>query len=72
MNWSVLLVDDNSLMRQGLRFLFEAEPEFEVCGEASHGREAIEKAATLKPHLIVLDYAMPVMNVTCPPFLVQS
>jgi DNA-binding NarL/FixJ family response regulator len=58
----VLLVDDNHLMRKALRFLFETEPDFEVTGEAKHGQEAIEKAKHLRPHLIILDYSMPVMN----------
>jgi DNA-binding NarL/FixJ family response regulator len=58
----VLLVDDNGLMRQALRRLFNAEPEFEVCGEAENGLEAVEKVETLRPHLVILDYSMPVMN----------
>ena len=58
----VLLVDDNQGMRQALRMLFESEPDFEVAGEAEHGQEAIEKAEVLKPHLIILDFSMPVMN----------
>jgi YesN/AraC family two-component response regulator len=58
----VLLVDDNHLMRKALRFLFEWEPNFQVTGEANHGQEAIEKAQALRPHLIILDYSMPVMN----------
>jgi DNA-binding NarL/FixJ family response regulator len=58
----VLLVDDNALIRKAIRAIIEAEDDFEVCGEAQHGREAIEKAPALKPHLILLDCAMPVMN----------
>jgi DNA-binding NarL/FixJ family response regulator len=58
----VLLADDNKGMRQALRMLFESEPDFEVVGEAKHGQEAIEKAEMLKPHLIILDFSMPVMN----------
>jgi DNA-binding NarL/FixJ family response regulator len=58
----VLLVDDNALIRRQIRALFEAEDAFEVCGEAEHGREAIEKARALKPHLIVIDFQMPLMN----------
>jgi DNA-binding NarL/FixJ family response regulator len=55
----VLLADDKSLMRQALRRLFEAEPEFEVCGEAKHGLDAIEKAEKLRPHLVILDWRCP-------------
>jgi DNA-binding NarL/FixJ family response regulator len=62
MAWGVLLVDDSALVREGLRLLFDGEPAFEIYGEAIDGREAIEKAEKLKPRLIVLDFAMPVMN----------
>jgi YesN/AraC family two-component response regulator len=58
----VLLVDDNRLMRRAVRMLVDSETDFEIIGEAEHGREAIEKAEKLRPHLIILDYAMPVMN----------
>lgn len=58
----VLLVDDNATVRNALRPLFDSNPDFNVCGEAAHGREAVEKAATLRPDLIVLDLSMPVMN----------
>jgi YesN/AraC family two-component response regulator len=53
----VLLVDDNQQVRQGLRMLFESEPDFDVIGEAEHGHDAIEKAEVLKPHLIILDFS---------------
>jgi DNA-binding NarL/FixJ family response regulator len=59
---TVLIVDDNEIIRRGLRELFRAEPDFDVCGEAENGREAIEKAQELHPDLIVLDLSMPVMN----------
>lgn len=49
-------------MRSSLRRLFEACPEFEVSGEAEDGQDAIDKAGHLKPDLIILDLAMPVMN----------
>ena len=58
----VLIVDDNEMVRRGLRCLFESEPAFKVCGEAVDGRDAIEKARELKPDLIVLDFSMPGMN----------
>jgi two-component system response regulator NreC len=58
----VQLVDDNAVVRTAVRRLFDSHPDFEVCGEAENGREAIEKAERLKPDLIVLDLAMPVMN----------
>lgn len=58
----VLLVDDNSTIRGGVRGLFDSHPNFVVCGEAEHGRDAIEKAPSLRPDLIVIDMSMPVMN----------
>ncbi len=61
---TVLIVDDNEIIRRGLRELFTAEPDFDMCGEAENGREAIEKAQELHPDLIVLDLSMPVMNGT--------
>lgn len=59
---SVLIVDDNAFIRQALCELFERESDFEVCGEAENGKEAILKAQDLRPDLIVLDLSMPVMN----------
>src|SRR6266705_3412856 len=52
----------NALIRQALCELFKREADFEVCGEAENGREAIEKAQQLHPDLIVMDLSMPVMN----------
>lgn len=59
---TVLVVDDNPLVRRALCELFTREADFEVCGEAENGREAIEKAQQLLPDLIVTDLSMPVMN----------
>ena len=59
---SVLVVDDNPVVRHALCELFTREAGFEVCGEAEDGRDAIEKAQVLHPDLIVTDLAMPVMN----------
>lgn len=59
---SVLIADDNALVRQRLGELFRREPDFEVCAEAENGREAIEEAHESNPDLIVLDLSMPVMN----------
>ena len=58
---SILLVDDNELIRQALGRIVELS-EFVVCGEATNGREAINKAVQLRPDVIVLDMSMPVMN----------
>ena len=58
----VLVVDDNAVMRQLVRQLFETEHGFEVCGDAVDGADAIEKAIALKPQLIVMDSQMPIMS----------
>ncbi|MBU2666269.1 response regulator transcription factor [Actinoplanes bogorensis] len=55
----VLLVDDQQLIRAGLRMLCDAEPDLEVVGEAGNGREAIDQAARLAPDVIVMDLRMP-------------
>ncbi|SRR5713101_6618825 len=59
---TVLIVDDNAFIRQALCEIFKREADFEVCGEAENGKEAIEKTQGLRPDLIVLDLSMPVMN----------
>ncbi|MET7709917.1 response regulator transcription factor [Micromonospora sp. NPDC005413] len=55
----VLLVDDQHLIRAGLRMLCEAQPDIEVVGEADNGREAIPLAARLLPDVVVMDLRMP-------------
>jgi len=55
-------VDDNCFVRQLLTEIFKRENDFDVCGEAANGREAVKSASMLHPDLIVLDLAMPVMN----------
>jgi YesN/AraC family two-component response regulator len=62
MTHTVLIADDNPLIRQGLSELFQTEEDFDVCGDAENGREAVEKAQELHPDLILLDLSMPVMN----------
>ena len=59
---SVLIVDDNPVIRQALCELFTREGDFDVCGEAENGKEAVEKAQQLLPDLIVTDLSMPIMN----------
>jgi len=58
----LLIVDDSPALRKALRATLDSHDDWQVCGEASNGREGIEKAQQLKPDLIVLDLAMPVMN----------
>ena len=59
---NVLIVDDNPCVRTALCELFSREGDFNVCGEAENGREAIEKAQQLYPDLIVTDLSMPILN----------
>ena len=59
---TILIVDDNAYIRLALCGLFKRESDFEVCGEAENGKEAIAEALELRPDLIVLDLSMPVMN----------
>jgi DNA-binding NarL/FixJ family response regulator len=59
---TILIADDHRIIRDGLRSLLEAEPLFQLVGEASSGTEALQLATTLVPDVIVLDLAMPDMN----------
>src|SRR6267143_1723783 len=58
----IMIVDDGPEVRQVIRAVFEARTDYEICGEASNGAEAIEKALELKPDLLLLDVAMPMLN----------
>jgi DNA-binding NarL/FixJ family response regulator len=59
---TVLIADDNAFVRTALYEIFEREPDFHVCAVVENGREAIEEACRLRPDLIVLDLAMPVVS----------
>ena len=59
---TILLVEDHAIVRQGLSSLLNAEPEFKMLGEARNGREAVEMAKKLRPDVILMDIAMPVLN----------
>lgn len=58
----VLVVDDHALMRDGIRALLGLHDDIETVGEASEGREAIEKARELAPDVLIMDIAMPEMD----------
>jgi NarL family two-component system response regulator LiaR len=58
----ILIVDDGEEVRQVMRAVFEARTGYEICGEASNGAEAVQKALELKPDLMLLDVAMPLLN----------
>jgi len=61
-NLRVLLVDDQSLVRMGFRMVLDAEPDLTVVGEASDGREAVQRAAELRPDIVLMDVRMPGMD----------
>jgi two-component system response regulator NreC len=62
MSLRILLADDHTIMRNGLRLLLERQSDFIVVGEASNGREAVELADLKTPDVIIMDVAMPMMN----------
>lgn len=55
----ILIADDNDMVRRGVTLILSAFPEWEVCGEARDGSEALQKARELLPDLILLDISMP-------------
>lgn len=58
----ILLADDHSLLRRGLRSILEAQPGWQICAEAHTGREAVAQAAQLRPDVVILDVCMPELN----------
>ena len=58
----ILIADDHALLRQGIRKVLELEDDFQVIGEAGDGEEAVSKAATLVPDILLLDINMPKIN----------
>jgi DNA-binding NarL/FixJ family response regulator len=59
---TVLLAEDHEIVREGLRALLQAEGDLEVVGEAQTGRQAVELARRLRPAVVVMDIAMPLLN----------
>jgi DNA-binding NarL/FixJ family response regulator len=59
---TVLLADDHAIVRQGLSALLKTDGHFEILGQARNGREAVLMAETLKPDVILMDIAMPILN----------
>src|SRR5574340_1043961 len=55
----IMLADDHTLFRQGIRTLISAETDMEVVGEASNGGDAVEKAAEVRPDVVLMDIGMP-------------
>ena len=61
-NLKILLVDDHTIVRQGLKALLDAHGGFTIVGEAENGRDAVKKAQELSPDIVIMDIAMPVLN----------
>lgn len=61
-NARVLIVDDHEIFRRGLRALLEPSSEWQICGEAVDGIDAIEQCKSLQPDIVVLDVSMPRLN----------
>jgi DNA-binding NarL/FixJ family response regulator len=58
----ILVADDHEVVRKGLIALLQQQPDLQICGEASDGREAVAKAAELNPDIVILDIGMPTLN----------
>lgn len=59
---TVLLVDDHTVLRDGLRYLLEAQGDIKIVGMAANGQEAVDQAMLACPDIILMDISMPVMN----------
>ena len=62
MGSKILIVDDHEVVRQGIRTILRARPQWEICGEAVNGRDAVTKAQNLDPDVIIMDITMPEMS----------
>ncbi len=58
----VLVVDDHKIVREGLAMLLSEQPDIEVIGQASNGREAVSMAERLHPNVVIMDVSMPLMT----------
>jgi len=58
----ILVVDDHAVVRRGVRALLESHAGWEVCGEATNGRDAVEEALRLRPDIVVMDLSLPGLN----------
>ncbi len=58
----ILIADDSPYVRQGLRSLLSNHPDWQVCGEAVDGQDAVDKTRELSPDVVVLDFSMPVVD----------
>ncbi len=62
MSIRILLADDPTIIRQGLRSLLEKEPDMEVVGEAGDGRKTLQLVRELEPDIVIMDITMPNLN----------
>lgn len=58
----IVLADDHTILRNGLRLVLERQPDFTIAGEASNGREALEVVDRVTPDVVIIDIAMPLLN----------
>ncbi len=58
----ILVVDDTQAIRRSVRLHIETETDWEICGEAENGKQAVERVKELRPDVVLLDLSMPVMN----------
>ncbi len=58
----VLLAEDHTIVRKGIRALLDDEPDIDVVGEAENGREAVAQAEALQPDIVIMDHTMPLLN----------
>ena len=62
MKIKILIADDHHVVRKGLVFFLQTQPDLEVVGEASNGEEALKLATSLQPHIVLMDLSMPVLD----------
>src|SRR2546428_8476236 len=62
MSLRILVVDDHAVVRRGVRSLLESHEGWEVCGEATNGRDAVEQSRRLRPDVVVMDLSLPELN----------
>ncbi|HEX6504306.1 MAG TPA: response regulator transcription factor [Terriglobales bacterium] len=58
----IIVVDDHAVIRRGVQGILRAYPEWELCGEAENGQEAVRLAESVKPEIIIMDVSMPGLN----------
>lgn len=58
----ILVADDHEVVRHGIRLILQARPDWEICGEAADGSEAVRMVQELRPDAIIMDITMPVAN----------